>query len=71
VTTRDVSTLSQALSLLDEWIEAYEELRRDNMRLLARYLSTKTDLEHARAAIANDLWLDERLAKPIESECPF
>lgn len=63
---RDIQSLPDALALLDEWIEAYRELERDHARLMQRYLSTKTMLGHARAAIANDL---EPL--PFVSECPF
>ena len=69
---RDIHSLSGALALLDEWIEAYHELERDHARLLQRYDSAKTFLQHARAAIANDLHpptVEERQA--IESEIPF
>lgn len=56
---REITTLEGALRLLDEWQEAYSELERDHARLMQKYLTAKALLEHARHAIANDLWLEE------------
>lgn len=68
---RDLCMLEQAVILLDEWIEAYEQLRRDHMALMHRYTSTKNALGHARYAIEFDLLIDElEHPKPV-SECPF
>lgn len=58
---REIGTLTEAIALLDEYIAAYNELRTENARLLNKYLSTKTYLEHARAAMRND----------FERECIF
>lgn len=68
---REISSLEGALRLLDEWQEAYSELERDNARLLHRYLAAKLRLEHALAAIHNDLHPPEIKRQAVESECPF
>ena len=68
---RDIGSLTEAVALLDEWIEAYRELERENARLQQRYLSAKTLLGHARTAIANDLHPPEIQRQAEESECPF
>ena len=67
----DIGSMSEAMVLLDGYIAAYEDLLVEHARLMRRYISTREDLAHARAAIANDLWLIEQLARPIESESPF
>lgn len=68
---REIRSLIGAMVLLDEYIAAYEELLVDHTRLMHRYDNTRTALQHARAVIANDLWLAEQLAQAVESECPF
>lgn len=60
--TREIASLHQALTLLDEWISAYEALRLEHMTLMHRYLATRRDLEHARYAIDCDMWIEARLA---------
>lgn len=69
---RDIGSLTEAVVLLDEWIEAYGELQRENARLVQRCRTAETLLEHARAVIANDLNPPKvREREAIESECPF
>lgn len=68
---REIGTLTEAVVLLDEWIEAYRELEREHARLVRRYDSAKTFLQHAREAISNDLHPPEIHRQAEESECPF
>lgn len=58
---REISSLHDALSLLDEWLAAYEELRLEHMRLMHEYIKTRGDLKHAMNAIDQDLWIEARI----------
>jgi hypothetical protein len=55
VADREINSLDAAVVLLDEWIAAYDELRRDHARLMHNYAVTKEALKHARFAIECDL----------------
>jgi hypothetical protein len=68
---RELNSLESAVILLDEWIAAYQDLQRDHALLMRRYLNTRDELKHARAAIEYDLVIDAIKNPPVVSECPF
>lgn len=65
---RELTNIEDAVALLDEWIAAYEELRREHMRLLLRCNNLAAALEHARSACEH--WEFLAALEP-ETECPF
>ncbi len=70
---REIGTLVQAIQLLDEWIEAYEELRRANVQLLHRHIKLERELLHAHSALDHFEFLvtwEPGKMRP-ESECDF
>ena len=54
----EIGSMAEAIALLDLWIDAYEQLRLDNVRLMQKYITTKEALSHARFAIECDLALE-------------
>ena len=52
---REISSMADALALIDEYQQAYDELYRDNTRLQHQYIKAKLDLAHARHALALEL----------------
>jgi hypothetical protein len=48
---REIHSLEEAIVLLDEWIAAYEELRKDFLRLQWKHSKTVDALEHANSVI--------------------
>jgi hypothetical protein len=52
---RQIGSKGGAIALLDEWIEAYRDLEREHERLRMQYRNACKRLEHAQAAIRNDL----------------
>ena len=68
---REIGSIEEAVSLLDEWIAAYEELRREHLRALWEMSKLRTAYEHAGAVIENDRWYAEQIKAAQESECPF
>lgn len=67
---REISSIEDALTLLEEWAAAYQELQRDHLRLLWEQSKLRDAYGHAAAVIENDLWYEQQLAKH-ESKCPF
>lgn len=52
---KDITTLDEAIDLLDQWIDAYRALERAYLRLQYANNMLRRDYEHARSAIENDL----------------
>ena len=80
VETRELRTLEEAVSLLDEWLAAYAELEGQAIRLdrawSLRYRSLESEL-HRLQGLDNERFAEEaaeRLAAleaPEQTECPF
>ena len=68
---REIATVEDAISLLDEWISAYNDLKREHLRTLWEMSKLRCAYEHAGAVIDNDRWIAEQFKAPQESECPF
>lgn len=48
---REITSLADAIALIDEYQQAYDELYRANTRLQHQYIKAKQDLAHARYAL--------------------
>ena len=74
---RELRTLEEAVSLLDEWVSAYDELEREAMRLDRAWALKYRELEyemHRLQGLEYDLIYQRALedrANALAAECPF
>ena len=74
---RELRTLEEAVSLLDEWVSAYDELERQAMRLdrawALKYRALEYEMHRLQALeydAAYERAIEDR-ANALAAECPF